>query len=228
MEIRNLECITIYNSTLLYTKVEGIVLLYKNIFFMISVKILSLCFLGLFMGCKSFKKETSQEKIIAMEKEGMTKVNHTSPGNCPDDGTCMWSVMSDTNLILKEDTIGARYPVFEKEVGTHTIKFEYDRTVEKGLADGGYKEVIYFHIPATTTSITLKDEALQDVGLTYGRLCFCRGATGHYPITKGALKLDKTTEGYKVTLSFENGKVPQLINNLEETIAMDKNTQVDR
>ncbi len=187
-----------------------------KVIFMISLKVAVWSALFMFLGCKSTKKEEPKEQEVAMaQKEEINNTEQVSINNCPEDGTCTWSIQGDTNLVMKEDTIGALYPVFEKEEGTHTIKFSYERAKKEGLADSGYKELVYFRIPWDTKSLTLKDEALQEVGLTYGRLCFCRGATGYQPVNKGTLTLTKAENGYHVILTFENGKFPQIINNLD-------------
>jgi len=172
------------------------------------------------LGCKGSKSEPPKEVATTMLPEKAINVKTIKEENCPENGVCTWEIMAETNFVMKEDTIDALYPVFEKEEGFDTIKFLYDRPTKKGVSDGSYRELLYFRIPSNTTTLSLKDEALQDIGLVYGRLCFCRGAAGYFPVTKGSLSLSKTTNGYTIQVNFENGKVPQVINNLNGTTSI--------
>ena len=52
-----------------------------------------------------------------------------------------------------------------------------------------------------TTKLSLTNEALQNVKLYFGRLCYCKGETGYYPIKNGEFKHLKNSQ--KIALIFE-------------------------
>ncbi|AGC77469.1 hypothetical protein LX97_02330 [Nonlabens dokdonensis] len=143
-------------------------------------------------------------------KNEITKTNQNQT-NCPDDGSCITTIIEDTQVIVKVDEYGYSYQSLEKKEGIRTLKFEYNRNQEIKLADDFYTEIIYIQIDKSIKSLSLKDESLKEAGVLYGRLCYCRGATGFYQINKGDLNLLKTDHGYDVSLVFKVNEVPQVI-----------------
>ena len=127
----------------------------------------------LFIACHSHK--------IATNQPVNNSINST---NCPKDGVCTFEVLPNKTLNIKTDGIGALYP--ELLDGQNTvIKFEYKRHQIPNTADGEYSEIIYAEIDSNKTEISLQNESLKSAKLLFGRLCFCRGETGYYYVSKG-------------------------------------------
>jgi len=165
------------------------------------------------LACKPTAK--AKTAIVAMDQE---KIVPERPTTCPEDGQCSWTLMANKTLLLKEDSIGALYPKFEASKTLHVLKFEYIKDTDSKLADGSYKELIFIEIPSTMTSLKLQDETLQQAKVTYGRLCFCRGSSGYFPVKKGRLTVSKSGQNYQVSLSFENGNIPQILTTISGTL----------
>lgn len=171
---------------------------------------LKLIFLsGLILCCIACK--TKQEPS---EKENSTK---TLIANCPEEGTCTFEVLHNKSLDIKTDGISAQYPqVIE---GTQRVlKFEYKKNEDPRIADDEYTEVIYAEIDPATDNLSLKDDKLSQAKVLFGRLCYCRGQTGYYPVEKGHFEI-KTNTDDSVTYSFhfEITEVPQVLSNISVT-----------
>lgn len=107
------------------------------------------------------------------------------------DGDVSVVISNHSNLNLKDDTIGAIYPVIASG-NAIVINFKYEEKSPEGTADGDYSETLHFEIPQNTTVLNLMDEELNNVKLLYGKECFCRGEAGYYKIKKGKIKIMKT------------------------------------
>ncbi|MDA9341940.1 hypothetical protein N9Q84_03065, partial [Flavobacteriaceae bacterium] len=107
------------------------------------------------------------------------------------DGDVSVVISNHSNLNLKDDTIGAIYPVIASG-NDIVINFKYEEKSPEGTADGDYSETLHFEIPQNTTVLNLMDEELNNVKLLYGKECFCRGEAGYYKIKKGKIKIMKT------------------------------------
>lgn len=160
-----------------------------------------------FMACK-----TNQEST---EKKNLNKINIT---NCPEEGTCTFEVLKNKSLEIKTDGIGAQYPRVNEGKQT-VLKFEYKKDDDPRIADDGYSEIIYAEIESTTKNLDLKDDKLSLAKVLFGRLCFCRGQTGYYPVEKGHFEI-KTHKDETMTFSFnlENTKVPQILKEISVTL----------
>lgn len=142
---------------------------------------------------------------------------------CPEDGSCTFSVIKGKSLTVLKDGIGMKYPELKDNPKTNIIKFTYHREAPNGLVDGNYTEEIYFEIPNNFYTLDLKDEALQKVKLLYGRLCYCKGSTGYFKVTDGTLHYDKNKDGTAtLSLIFNNNEVPQIIKEIEGTVSFKK------
>jgi hypothetical protein len=138
--------------------------------------------------------------------------------NCPKDGVCTFEVFQNKILYIKEDEIGALYPELSEGKKT-VIKFEYKRDEIPNTADSSYSEIIYVEIDSDTKELSLKNEALKEAKVLFGRLCFCRGATGYYPISEGLLEVSSNKDGSKTyELTFKVYEVPQIITMFKETL----------
>ncbi|SDG89258.1 hypothetical protein [Psychroflexus sediminis] len=158
---------------------------------------------GLFLcllACKTNQKNTVKDHR-----------DKTTITNCPEAGTCSFEVLKNKALVIKTDGTGSTYPdVVEGK--QRVLKFEYKRNQDISVADDEYTEVIYAEIEPDQEEIVLKDEELSQAKLLFGRLCFCRGQTGYYPVRKGLLKII-THEDQSVTYRFniEITEVPQVL-----------------
>lgn len=160
-----------------------------------------------FLTCSSNKNVT----IYPLHK----KITST---NCPDDGLCTLEVFQSKALNLKKDEIGALYPEISEGKKT-IIKFEYKRKEIPNTADSNYSEIIYAEIDSNTKELTLKNESLNDAKVLFGRLCFCRGATGYFQITEGVFKISSNKDGTKTYgINFKINDVPQIITMFQETL----------
>ena len=147
------------------------------------------------------------------DKKGSSQANQI---HCPEDGNCTLEVMLNKSLSIKSDGIGALYPHIA-DGDKMVLKFEYTRDQIPDTVDGHYQEIIYLEHDPTISSLQLKDQQLSKVKATFGRLCFCRGQTGYYPINDGQLTIRKVSDLlWRINFSFENGQVPQVIQYIDQ------------
>jgi len=102
------------------------------------------------------------------------------------------------------------------------IKIEAIKKSDKNVADGNYREVLYFEIPNKNQDIkmgALKNSAIK---LWFARFCFCRDYIGFYKITEGNLniKLSKKAIKIKATIRFNN--LPQVLNFIDQNLPIKK------
>ena len=117
------------------------------------------------------------------------------------DGDVSVDIFNNSTLNLKDDTIGAIYPVIASG-NNLVIEFIYEEKAPEGTADGDYSETLHFEIPQNTTVLNLMDEELNNVKLLYGKHCFCRGEAGYYEVKKGKIKIVKTESDIYFDISF--------------------------
>lgn len=160
----------------------------------------------LLVGCKTNQRITEKDDIFL-------------PGsNCPSDGACTFEVLKNSGLEIKSDEFGKLYP--EIIPGNKlVVKYEYKRKEVENTMDSSYSEFIYFELENLEDHFYLKDLELQKVKLLYGRICFCRNATGYFKITEGALLIDSLNKKLRINLNFKTPKkIPQIISEINETI----------
>jgi hypothetical protein len=136
---------------------------------------------------------------------------------CPKDGNCTFEVLTNSSLNLQTDGIGQLYPQVKK--GNKTVlKFEYKRSVDPRIADGGYTEIVYAEIDPKTKDLNLSDEQLTSANVVFGRLCFCRGQAGYFRIDQGALVISTAKDRSKTyAFTFTTDKVPQRLTHFSVT-----------
>lgn len=149
-----------------------------------------------------------------------TQKNVATYTNCPEDGICSTEIIPNSSLKLHTDTIGMLYTTIEK--GEHLIfKFSYSKNVDKQYVDGHYIEEVYAEFDGDLSEINLENDELQNVNLLFNRVCFCKGSTGFYPITKGKLSIKKINKNnYNIQLNFKVDEVPQVITTVNETVIL--------
>ncbi len=154
-------------------------------------------------------------------KEGNLQTNlKTMDSNCPDDGICSLEVIKSKSLEIKQDAISALYPVLT-EGNSNVLKFSYKRNEIANTQDGQYSEVIYAELPENIKDIELNDANLSTVKLLFARLCFCRGQTGYYNVSKGKLEIQKKEDGtFNFKLQFKIDEVPQIITLIDTSFSL--------
>ena len=158
------------------------------------------------------------------KKEVINKINISQKENletCPDDGKCTIEIIKNKSIQLKKDEFGLTYIDFS-ESKSSLVKYTYKRNNIENYADGNYEEIIYLEINDSINNYTLKNEDLKKVNAIFGRLCFCRGATGYYKIKEGDLNILNKDKKLKVNFSFKINEVPQVIEFFNENIVLSK------
>jgi hypothetical protein len=175
-----------------------------------KVYLFNILFFVLFFttACKTSKESNLQTNLKTMDS------------NCPDDGICSLEVIKNKFLQIKQDDIGALYPVLT-EGKSNVLKFEYKRNEIANTQDGQYSEFIYAELPQNIKDIELNDKDLSIVKLLFGRLCFCRGQTGYYKVANGQLEIHKKDDGtFHFKLHFTIDEVPQIITLIETSFSL--------
>lgn len=154
----------------------------------------------------------SQKGLNAEDEKGGTLSTF-----CPEDGNCTFEVLTNSSLSLLTDGIGQLYPQVKK--GNKTVlKFEYKRTVDPRIADGGYTEIVYAEIDPKTEELSLSDEQLSSANVVFGRLCFCKGQTGYFQIDQGTLVISTAKDQSKTyAFTLTTDKVPQRLTHFSVT-----------
>ena len=177
------------------------------------MKNIALLIIVLFASCKTAKNAT-----FTPLKDVTTKTV-----NCPDNGICTVEFISNKTLVFKTDEFGHSYPVISE--GNNTIfKYTYSRNPIKNTQDSNYTEIVYAVFEQTISEISLTDKELQNATFYFGRLCYCKGATGYYPIKNGSFKISNITKNtLKIDFEFKITEVPQIISKISETVSLKSN-----
>ena len=162
-------------------------------------------FFVIIVGCSSSREQANQDKIPPPRV------------NCPEGGDCTFEVLQKSTLSLKTDPTGAAYP--EIEPGDNVVvRYHFKKDPEPDVMDSSHSEYLYFEISPGRVEISLKDADLQKVKMIYGRICFCKGETGYFPVRKGNLFVYQNEGDLLVRGSFSVKKVPQTITEIEERL----------
>jgi len=142
---------------------------------------------------------------------------------CPENSVCSVELIPNKTIEFKVDKFGIVYPVISEGEKT-LLKYTFNKNPIAKTQDSNYTEIIYAELDSTITELDLTDDSLQDVKLYFGRLCYCKGATGYYPIKKGTFKLSKASNSsIKIDVNFKISEVPQIISVIRETITLKSN-----
>lgn len=176
-----------------------------------GMKILFYCltFLALF-ACAS--------KTVPPKKEKMESHNF-SPNTCAENGNCTMEIFKKSELLIRKDDAGQLY-VEIIPGAKNVIKYSYIKKSLEDIADSGYQEIILFEFLNGEINLHLQNKNLQEANLIFGRLCYCKGESGYFRVTKGDLKITADNKELKVDLKFQ-AEVPQIIYELKETIKPD-------
>ena len=143
--------------------------------------------------------------------------------NSCNNGTCTIEFIPNKTLTFKKDNIGILYP--EITEGTKTIlKYTYKKTSATNAQDSNYTEIILAELPNEIKDIALSNNNLQTIKLHFGRLCYCKGETGYFPVTEGNFKLVQTSKNsFEIKTNFTIHEVPQIISEINDTILLKSN-----
>jgi len=148
---------------------------------------------------------------------------YTKTMNCLENGECTIELIPNKSLEFKKDEFGNSYPIITE--GEKTIlKYTYKRSPVSNTQDSNYTEIVYAELDKTITEISLTSKELQTIKLYFGRLCYCKGETGYYPIKNGNFKMEKAGKNaVKIDIDFKISEVPQIISKISETISLKSN-----
>jgi hypothetical protein len=143
--------------------------------------------------------------------------------NCPENGDCTIELLPNKSLEFKQDEFGNSYPVIS--AGNKTIfKYIYTRKPIPNTQDGNYSEIVFAELDSVISPKTFTNETLKDAKMHFGRLCYCKGETGYYPIKKGEFNISKSSKkGLKTDFNFKIDEVPQIISAINETVCIKSN-----
>ena len=137
--------------------------------------------------------------------------------NCPENGDCSFEIMKNSVLQLNHSASGELYP--EVVSGNKVVvKFHYEKETPKDVMDAGYSEYVYLEFDPAEKQLILKDKELQKVKMIFGRICYCKGAMGYFPIQNGNLFLFNQDGNLQLRTTFKVNKVPQIVQHIDENI----------
>ncbi len=137
--------------------------------------------------------------------------------NCPEDGDCSFEIMKNSILKLNYSDTGQLYPEVV-EGDKIVVKFHYKKESVKDVMDSGYSEYVYLEFDPNESQIILKDKELQKVKMVFGRICYCKGAMGYFPVVNGNLFLFNRDGNLQLRTSFKVNKIPQIVQHIDENI----------
>ena len=146
--------------------------------------------------------------------------NTVSPApriNCPESGDCSFEVMQNSSLSLKTDEFGKRYPLIEEGDKT-VIRYHFKKRTPSDAMDASYSEYVLFEIEPGRVELSLRDEEMQQVKMTFGRICYCKGSIGYFPVTQGQLFIYQNKGHLQLRSSFKMRKIPQVVTEIDENI----------
>ena len=137
--------------------------------------------------------------------------------NCPEDGDCSFEILKNSILEIKYDSQGKMYPDIKKG-NKVVIKYHYKKKTEKDVMDNSYSEYVYLEFDPDEKQVVLKDKELGKVKMIFGRICYCKGSMGYFPVKEGSLVLFNLGNSLQIRTSFKVNKVPQIIQQIDENI----------
>lgn len=163
------------------------------------------------LGCKSNRINTILNNLEEKHTFNIT--------NCIENAICSIEIIPKSTLLVKSDEFKNTYIEIEK--GNHTIiKYELKKNEIQNTADSNYSELLYIEIDNHNNTLVLKDKELQQVKMTYGRLCYCKGTSGYFKVKKGKLELILKKNELTLNTNFSIENIPQIITQIREKISL--------
>ncbi|MDV7186324.1 hypothetical protein R3X25_03440 [Lutibacter sp. TH_r2] len=169
----------------------------------------------LIMSCKPVQKTTAinQEELIDMETISQ------NIEDCMENSTCTLEIIPNKTIEFKKDKFNIGYPVINNG-NKILLKYTFSKNTEKSLKDGSYTEIVYAEL-SSIENMTLINQDLQQIKLYFGRLCYCKGETGYFPIEKGSFSIARLSENkFNFDINFTITQVPQIISSINQTISL--------
>ncbi|MCK0131936.1 hypothetical protein MWU59_10535 [Flavobacteriaceae bacterium F08102] len=94
------------------------------------------------------------------------------------------------------------------------FKFQYQQNQHPDSVDGQYEELLFFEISDLSKKIMLKDDQLHNVKMTYARLCYCKGTSGYFAVSKGLLSIQPQGDMLRIKATFQIDSIPQRIHTI--------------
>jgi hypothetical protein len=140
--------------------------------------------------------------------------------NCPENGDCTIELIPNKTITFKKDNTDVLYPEITEGEKT-LLKYTFKRKAIPNIQDSDYTEIIYAELNETLSEITMTDAAMKNIKLHFGRLCYCKGENGYFPIEKGEFEISKIEKNtIKIDLNFIIKEVPQIITAINESISL--------
>lgn len=133
---------------------------------------------------------------------------------CPGGGTCSLEILKDTSISLIRDEFDNLYPKPTLIAGVNLIKISYIKDIRYGIMDANYVEVFYIVVPKSKKKWKLKNKALFNANLIYGRECRCPGETGFKYLSEGKLNYLREGNRIHIDLKAKNTSLNMLMNKL--------------
>ncbi len=143
--------------------------------------------------------------------------------SCPENENCSFELIPNKSIEFAADNFGILYPVISDGEKT-LLKYTYKKNPIENTQDSNYTEIIYAELDKEFSELNLTNKDLQKVKLYFGRLCYCKGQTGYYPVKKGEFRITKSGKNtVNFNLNFNLEVVPQIISIINETISLKSN-----
>ncbi|OIQ29318.1 MAG: hypothetical protein BM564_06360 [Bacteroidetes bacterium MedPE-SWsnd-G2] len=145
--------------------------------------------------------------------------NNLEQLNCPQDGYCKIQTFRNSTLKITEDKFGHR-SIDVKRGENIVVQFLYKRNEIPNTMDSGYSEIVYLELnESSLKDNTFKNIDLNQVNAQYGRFCYCKDATGFYPISVGELNLAKIDDNsYSLYFEYNTLGIPQITSEFQTVI----------
>ncbi|MET2985871.1 hypothetical protein [Aureibaculum conchae] len=164
------------------------------------------------LNCKGKKSTTNFNKLSENQIFNLDK--------CAVDTQCSIEIIPNAELAVKEGE-QQDYNINLEDGDKIVVKYMFKRNELPNTADSNYSELLYFEIDKNEEQLSLVNEDLQNVKMTYGRFCYCKdGTSGYFKVTQGNLKLIKSNNELSIDLNFNVGKIPQLLTTIKETVKL--------
>lgn len=168
-----------------------------------------------FISCKPTQNKNSENKKEAINMKTISK----NIEDCLENSTCTIEIIPNKTIEFKKDKFGIGYPIINNG-NKMLLKYTFNKNTEKSLQDDFYTEIVYAELN-TIENIKLIDQDLQQVKLYFGRLCYCKGETGYFPIEKGLFSIKQLSEKeFNIDINFAISQVPQIISSINQTISL--------
>lgn len=136
--------------------------------------------------------------------------------DCPKGYECKTEVVTNTSILVLEDSIGKNYIKMMDSEDYNVVKYTYLYKGRPEIADDTYSEAIYFQVPKKENKMELTDKTLSNLNLIVQKLCFCPDA-GYELVKEGHLKIEKHKNTYNIKLDFKTEKNMRL-NGLQASV----------